>query len=263
MSDQPTPAPEDRLPDPVTSDVRALPVSRVLPVYQQVANQLRDLIIRGTLSAGERLPSEAQMAAQFGVSRSTVREALRGLTAQQLVYTKRGVTGGTFIADPSAEHVRAYLETTIGLMSGADMLSVEEITEARTLFEVYAARLAARRANAQQLAEIRATLKPKSGPYKAADFNSHRHFHTCVIKATGNRLLEVIARPIYSVIVARFVREKVPHDFWEKVTVDHHVIYNAIASGDWVRAQELMRSHLRLLSSVYVHIDQPADDVGD
>lgn len=83
-----------------------LPVSRVLPAYQQVANQLRELIMKGTLVVGERLPAEGEMALKFGVSRSTVREALRGLSSQSLVQTKRGVNGGTFVAEPSAEHVQ-------------------------------------------------------------------------------------------------------------------------------------------------------------
>ena len=105
--------------------------------------QLQELIVKGTLTVGERLPAEGVMAAQFGVSRSTIREALRGLSSQRLVHTKRGVSGGTFVAEPSSEHVHTYLETTIGLLSGADVVSVDEILEARELFEVPAARLAA------------------------------------------------------------------------------------------------------------------------
>ncbi|MCY3561208.1 MAG: GntR family transcriptional regulator, partial [bacterium] len=145
------------------TDDGGLPISPVLPAYEQVAIQLQELIIKGTLTVGERLPAEGEMAAQFGVSRSTIREALRGLSSQRLVYTKRGVSGGTFVAEPSSEHVHTYLETTIGLLSGADVVSVDEILEARELFEVPAARLAAVRRSEDDLSRLRATLVPDDG----------------------------------------------------------------------------------------------------
>ena len=64
---------------------------------RQIAEQLRDAIVAGRLGADERLPGEEQLAKQFGVSRPTVREALKRLAAQHLIRSRRGPTGGTFV----------------------------------------------------------------------------------------------------------------------------------------------------------------------
>ena len=120
-------------------------VSKIKPAYQQVADQLRSLILSGELGPGDRLPVESEMSTTFGVSRSTVREALRSLSAQNLVYTSRGVTGGTFIADASPPVLSASLETGLSLLNGAEAITLAELLEAREMFEVPATRLAARR----------------------------------------------------------------------------------------------------------------------
>ena len=241
---------------------RGLPVSRVLPAYQQVANQLQELIMKGTLAVGERLPAEGEMAVQFGVSRSTVREALRGLSSQSLVQTRRGVNGGTFVAEPSAEHVQSYLETSIGLLSGADVVSVDEILETREHFEVPSARLAALRRNDDQLRTLKATLASGAEVDLAADFEGHKEFHVAVMEASGNRLLEVIARPVFSVLRTRFMRDRASPEFWAAVVGDHQDIYDAIAAGDAEASARLMHNHLERLRSMYERIDRAARPEG-
>ena len=74
---------------------RAVPIARVRKAYEQVADQIRELIMTGAISPGQRLPNEAALTAQFGVSRATVREALRVLAAQNLIRTSKGSTGGS------------------------------------------------------------------------------------------------------------------------------------------------------------------------
>ena len=235
-----------------------LPVSRVQPAYQQVAEQLQELIMKGTLTVGERLPAEGELAVHFGVSRSTVREALRGLSSQRLVQTRRGVNGGTFVVEPSAEHVQTYLETTIGLLSGADVVSVDEILEARELFEVPAARLAALRRDDEQLRRLKATLASGTEADLADDFDGHKQFHVAVMEASGNRLLEVIARPVFSVLRTRFVRDRASSQYWDGVVDDHQDIYEAVASSDAEAAARLMHNHLERLRSMYEHTDRVA-----
>ena len=233
------------------ADDGGLPVSPVQPAYQQVASQLLELIIKGTVSVGERLPAESEMALQFGVSRSTIREALRGLSSQRLVHTKRGVNGGTFVAEPSGEHVEQYLETTIGLLSGVEALSVDEILEARELFEVPAARLAALRRDDEELSILKETLAP-------GGFEGHKEFHFGILKASGNRLLEVIARPVFSVLETRFLRDRASPDFRATIEHDHQDIYDAIVAGDAEASARLMFGHLERLRPSYERIDRAA-----
>lgn len=235
---------------------RDLPVKRVRPAYEQVSEQLQELIIKGTLVAGERLPAEGKMAVQFGVSRSTVREALRGLSSQKLVHTRRGANGGTFVAEPSASQVESYLETTIGLLSGTKALSVGEILEARELFEVPAARLAAVRRTEEHLYHLKSTLASGTEVDMAHHFEGHRQFHVAVMKASGNRLLEVIARPVFRVLRTRFLRDYATRDFWVNVSCEHESIYDAIVEGDAEASARRMSTHLEGLRAMYERIDR-------
>src|SRR5437764_15085885 len=86
------------------------PVKRVRKAYEQVYDQLRELIMRGELVRGQRLPGEAELAREFGVSRGTVREALRLLAAQDLIRTAKGAGGGSFVTLPTADHVSEVLQ---------------------------------------------------------------------------------------------------------------------------------------------------------
>ena len=87
------------------SEEQPLPLRRVRKGYEQVADQLRELIVTGELPQGGRLPTETELARQLGVSRTTVREALRLLAAQGLIRTAKGQTGGSYVTLPTVDHV--------------------------------------------------------------------------------------------------------------------------------------------------------------
>lgn len=71
--------------------------AKSVPAYAVLAGHLRSRILSGELQPGERLPGEAELTAEFGVGRSTIREALRSLASQNLIETTRGVTGGASV----------------------------------------------------------------------------------------------------------------------------------------------------------------------
>ena len=142
--------------DPTTpaEEVGPLAIERIRPAYRQVADQLRTNIVTGVLIPGQRLPIEPELAKVFGVSRSTIREALGNLTSSGLVVTRRGVNGGTWVAVPSTDQIKGYLTDSIGMMMHAETLSDEGILEARLLLEVPVAGLAAQRRNEDQLKRL-------------------------------------------------------------------------------------------------------------
>src|SRR6056297_1424556 len=101
----------------------------------QIAAAIRDEIVAGRLIGDERLPSEAELAEHFEVSRSTVREALKRLAAQSLIRTQRGATGGAFVRRLSYQEAYGQHITTSTLLLSMNAVSFETACEARYALE--------------------------------------------------------------------------------------------------------------------------------
>ena len=236
-----------------------LPVDKIQPAYVQVAMQLRRSIMSGTLLPGDRLPTEPEICALFGVSRSTVREALRMLTSQDLVKTARGPHGGTFVVEANPRKLSEYLTASLGLLSGAAAISVEELLEVREMIEVPAVRMAARRRTAQQLSDLVECVQRESAlSDRAADFEPHREFHSLLLASAQNRLLPITTDPLFEVLRTRFLRPAAPVRFWAKTAREHAEILERVEARDEDGAAELMRAHLKRLRATYSLIDVSA-----
>lgn len=238
-----------------TTGKSVLTVNRIQPAYAQVTSQLRDQIVTGQIRTGDQLPNEAELGSIFGVSRSTVREALRSLAAQSLVYTSRGVTGGTFVAKLDAETVSEYLRTSLGLMSGSAGVSVSELLETRAALEVPAARFAAIRRTDEALQELKENASIRSIDDESARYAKNSRFHELILEASSNRLLSLVASPLFDVLKSRFLREDVEKSYWTQVDEDHRKILRYIETRDPDGAEAAMRSHLIRLEATYESID--------
>jgi GntR family transcriptional regulator, transcriptional repressor for pyruvate dehydrogenase complex len=235
----------------VTPEGAPLAVQRVRPAYEQVAAQLRDLIVRGEIMPGQRLPVESELPALFGVSRSTIREALRVLSSQNLVATRRGVHGGTFVVQPQCSYVGDFLEASLGLMTVDDAVTVDELIEVRAMLEVPAARLAASRRTDTHVKSLRAILSGGlETPSDSRDSES-REFHQVIVDAAGNALLEMVTRPIFGVLQSHFEKPGAPASFWAGIGHDHTRIVEAIDAGDEDAAAHEMLLHLEHLRTSY------------
>jgi DNA-binding FadR family transcriptional regulator len=106
-------------------------VSVKASISRQIAEQLRSAIVAGQFKIGQRLPTEDELAKRFGVSRPSVREALKRLAAQNLVRARRGPTGGNFVVQPSYAELAESLSGAATLLVGMGALGIEEIIEAR------------------------------------------------------------------------------------------------------------------------------------
>lgn len=100
-------------------------------ISRQIAEQLREAIVDGRFKIGDRLPTEDELAQRYGVSRPSVREALKGLAAQNLVRARRGPSGGNFVIQPSHEGLAESLSASATLLVGMGALDISEIMEAR------------------------------------------------------------------------------------------------------------------------------------
>jgi len=228
-----------------------VPVRPIQNAYEQVAGQLRELIESGELVPGSRLPTEPALAARFGVSRPTVREALRVLAAQDLIQTTRGPGGGNTVKQPSVDHISAYLNSSLGLLSEHDV-SLDEFLEARELLETRAARLAALRHDEDDVERLEQMIPTNPMALSTQEqFAYNRDFHAVVLEAARNTLLYIAARPVFSVLQTNLARSTLGRAYHKAINAQHREIADAIAAKDPDAAEHLMRAHLEYLRPSY------------
>ncbi|WP_406690022.1 FCD domain-containing protein [Saccharopolyspora sp. ID03-671] len=228
-----------------------LRVQKVRPAYRQVADELRSQIMRGTLEPGSRLPSESELTGMFGVSRSTVREALRALASQHLIETRRGVQGGSFVAAPEPTKLVDDLGGMLGVLVTTPQMGIGDLLEARLLLEPAAARLAAQRADADTVEALRAAAEAPRDSRDPSGFVTHMDFHTMILMATGNLMLTMMGQPVSDVLRTRLDRASVAPEQWDQVDSCHVAITDHIARGEAAEAESLMRDHLLDLKDLY------------
>lgn len=227
----------------ITSEPAA-PQAKTLVV--RVSEELRSQIAKGRYKTGERLPSEAQMTQEFGVSRTVVREAIASLRSDALVEARQGA--GVFVLEPAQAERRPFHNIDLARVS-----SLIEMLELRTAVEGDAAGLAAiRRSPAQEENIIEAfdafrASAARGVPTAEADFA----FHISVAEATNNpRFSEFLHVLGPTVIPRRAVAENgaetvlSPAEL-ERLVGEHEAILIAIQDGDEDAARSAMRNHLK------------------
>ncbi len=156
-----------------------------------IADAIRSDIVEGRLLVGDRLPSEAELADQHGVSRATVREALKRLAAQSLIRTERGAFGGAFVNHLSYDEARAQQVTTSTLLLGMNAISFQVACEARYALERSCTALAAERRTEAFLDTMRTEITTQSAPDLSdeAFCASDVAFHRALVDCAGNEVL--------------------------------------------------------------------------
>lgn len=213
----------------------------------QIARQLRDALVRGALRPGDRLATEPKMAAEFGVSRATVREAIKLLRAHGMLRTQRGAHGGHFIVSPQTDVLAESVGQTYGLWFDAGNISIAEVDEARLVVERACVALAAQRRTEEDLADMRRILDSAADPSLKLDefLDMDVRFHRTIARAARNRLLEL---PMTAIHLVRPRTNKVlrSHDR-ARVLAQHRALYRAIADGDPDVAQQALENHVSYL----------------
>lgn len=224
----------------------------LLTIPEQIAIQINDAILRGELRLGDRLPSENELSNLFGVSRSTIRDALNLLRTEHIVQTQKGKLGGHFVSKKASprmvKHLRDYAFSPFKLRH----LSFEHFFEIRSLIEVPVAGLASIHRSNEDLASLKAlllslndlNLSPSSSYLLLqADIS----FHRLLAQASRNPLVveifDVFIR-LYEVLSLQFVLSQ---NQQRTVLESLHAIYRAVEEQDSVQAEQEMYNYLHLL----------------
>jgi GntR family transcriptional regulator, transcriptional repressor for pyruvate dehydrogenase complex len=231
---------------------------------QQIAEQIRLGIMRGELAPGERLPPEVELAAEYSVSRGTIRETMKLLSAQHLVESTRGAAGGTFVRLPEPENVAATMGDSISLWFNAGSTSLSEVNAAREWIERGCVVMAARSRDAGDLEQIRAAVEAMEAPGIGMDemLAIDIDFHVAVCRAARNAILELAMTAIH--IVRPYTNTMlVPLLEIAAIASQHRAIYEAIAAGDEPAAVRAFDAHIAYLDATREEAlaDQRPEDV--
>ncbi len=211
---------------------------------EEVVANLTERIQQGQLKPGHKLPTESEIMATLGVSRTVVREALSRLQASGQVETRHGI--GTFVL---AHPVEAQSPFRLDRASMGTAMDVMAMLEFRVSLEAEAASLAATRRTDEQLAAMRRALDELK--HNAAEggeaVNSDFEFHLTIARATGNRYFTDIMGHLGTMVIPRSrlqVSTPEREQYLERVNFEHESIYDAIERRDPEAAKAAMRMHL-------------------
>ena len=219
----------------------------------QIRLSVLEAIATGRLRPGDRLPSEAEQARGFQVSRATVREALRSLAEAGLVSTVRGRGGGSFVNRLDSGPAERSLSEAMGLLLHVDAISVGELLEARRALEGTCARLAAARHNPPDLAAMAGTLERARDESLSADvwLSLDIDFHRAVAESASNRVLLVPLAALHALVQPRLNEAILPLIDRSEINAQHQAIHDSIGSRDVSGAGAAVDRHLDHLDHLY------------
>lgn len=195
-------------------------------VCEPLIKQLIDMIQQGVLKPGEQLPPQEELAQELGVSRTSLREALKELSYRGLIYSKHGV--GTFVSDSFATE--------------------QEMLEARKYIETGTAFLAALRASEDDIQQLAALIEKMEENVKKEDLTAFSdqdyEFHHSIARLSGNHVLQKVLHTLGDLVLEQQnIVQRLPGAM-KRADLFHHRIFNAIKSRDAVSAAQLMTDHI-------------------
>jgi len=213
-----------------------------MSLTDKAIQHIRELILSGQLPPGSRLPAEPELAAQLGISRNLMREAVKALVMARVLEIRRGA--GTYVTSLEPGVLLEGIGSAVELLQGETLL---QMIEARRLFEPVATGLAATRISADALAEVKGHLVAMRAARDDVELlNKHdAAFHHAVVAATGNQTLASLMDGIAGRTVrARVWRGLLDSDAAEGTLSEHQTIYDALALGDAALAQAAALMHV-------------------
>lgn len=209
----------------------------------EIVAQIMHAIRQGRLAPGDQLPPERDLTKQLGVSRVSVRDALRTLEAHGLIRVRVGARGGAFVTAPAPKLVGEGLTNMLMLAS----VTPADVTEARIVFELAMLDLACERATDEDIVELeeicdRADASLATGSYDVA---LSAEFHTRLARCTHNDAVALFADTFHGAIVASLEEAKqIDPAVGRAGTVEHRALVAAIRAHDAVAARRILSEHL-------------------
>lgn len=231
------------------------PALRRPPLYEEIAERLRDMIALQRLEPGDRLPSERDLSDRLGVSRTSVRQALASLRSIGLVEVRQG--DGAYLMRPAEEVVAPLAIEVLHVEADHPM-----VWEAREAIEVHAARLAATRSTSADLAAMHRAIATMAASLDAGEEGTEGDaaLHRAIVVAAHNPLLSQLFASLHEAVDRTSAASlSIPGRPPDSLRA-HRAIVEAIGDRDPERAASEMTSHLRGSARAFTHPMRVDDD---
>jgi DNA-binding FadR family transcriptional regulator len=220
---------------------------------EQVEKQLRDAIVSASFKGGDRLPSEAELAREFQVSRSTVREALRVLVSEGLIRKVPGAGGGSFVQSVDHNSLKSLLSGSLETILKFGKISIDEVNAVRRMLEIPAAREAAENRTDAQAAKLEDLIQRQDEMVREetdrrdpALYELGQSIYGLVAEASGNRLLASFVSAMAGVTIPVYMRD-LPLEHAEAAREGTRAVVAAIVARDADGAEAAMTAQLDLV----------------
>lgn len=211
-------------------------------LYEQIVEQIEERVLAGDLQEGDRLPTERELAEQFQVSRTAVREAINALVQRGLVEARPG--RGTFVVYDTSQAVKHSLGLMMQIGQSGKLINLVEVRE---ILEPEIAARAANRATEQHVAAMREAVEAMDATLNDADafIAADDRFHLALAEGTQNPLILTLVDPIMGLLHEQRKRVSLAEGGPERGQYHHKRILEAIVRRDSEAARDAMCDHLR------------------
>jgi DNA-binding FadR family transcriptional regulator len=240
----------------IASSTEEGPLFQPVPVkrtFMEIANQIRSSIYSKTLKPGDKLPSERELTAQFGVGRISVREALRMLEQAGLILIKQGSGGGAYV---KAADTSAISESVYDLVSRSD-IRLEDLTEVRLAVEKQILLSAFNKITDDDLKTLKQSIEElemiinKKTRKDIPVYFELTNFHILIARTTRNPVFEIILKVLMNVTVKVLNLQLTDTERLKKHLSFHKAIYKAIESRELDRAIKETEKHMLEVAHQY------------
>ena len=248
----------NRFSDSRGSEARLIEPIKKTRVAEEVADRVRTLILDGTFPQGQPLPSERVLTEQFGVSRGSIRDALRMLETIGLIETQHG--RGTFPRELTVDRLVAPLASMMAYQHDLQ----EELLDVRRMFEPAVARVAATRATTEDFADLQRIIDAQQRKLKKGQsaIVEDTEFHAALARSTRNRVVVSLMATLNDLLVESRKLTLKQKGRPAKSIEGHEAVVAALRLRDAEGAARAMSDHIDQIADLQLHAREPRGDAG-
>jgi GntR family transcriptional repressor for pyruvate dehydrogenase complex len=219
-------------------------------ISENISNQIFQSILRGELKPKDKLPSANELTGIFGVSRVTVREAIRSLEQLGMVEVRQGIFGGAYIKEMNFDTIVEQIGNSLRMIN----VTFQQLAEARAMLEeIVLAKLIPRTIDPQDINRLQSKIQTAEDYFKGRKHNKRLEdnfeFHSMLVKLSGNPVIILMHKLIVNLSIAFFENVKPSTPMVEETFEDHKKIVELLRKNKFEEAAKLCSSHIKAVSS--------------